>query len=40
MAGAADDLYDGCGQDYELAAAHLRFVDNRISDQLGEDIPI
>ncbi|KAL9468757.1 hypothetical protein ACSS6W_010451 [Trichoderma asperelloides] len=34
MAGAADDLYDGCGQDYELAAAHLRFVDNRISDQL------
>lgn len=40
MAAAADDVGDGCDGDYELAAAHLRFVDNRISDQLDEGIPI
>jgi hypothetical protein len=34
MACATDHL------DIELAAAHLRFVDNRINDQLDEDIPI
>jgi hypothetical protein len=40
MAAAANHVDDNCDQDLELAAAHLRFVDNRISDQLDEDIPI
>lgn len=40
MAGAVHDLDDGCDEGYELAAAHLRFVDNRITAQLDEDIPI
>lgn len=40
MTGAADHLDDGYDKECELAAAHLRFVDNRISAQLDEDIPI
>lgn len=40
MAGATNHLDDGSDQYIELAAAHLRFVDNRISDQLDKDIPI
>lgn len=40
MTGAANQLDNNSDQYLELAAAHLRFVDNRISDQLDEDIPI
>jgi hypothetical protein len=40
MEGAADDAEDCYDKDYELAAAHLRLVDNRISNQSVEDLPI